>query len=67
MALERTIQQDEIKNEKRHFREEEERRYSLVGRALIKKYNEVLNKRIADISSEGISLLMDYSFPGNVR
>jgi len=33
----------------------------------ITKYNQVLNKRITAISSEGVSLLMDYSFPGNVR
>ncbi len=33
----------------------------------ITKYNQVLNKRISAISPEGISLLMDYSFPGNVR
>lgn len=33
----------------------------------IKKYNQILNKRISAISSEGLSLLIDYSFPGNVR
>ena len=33
----------------------------------IKKYNQILNKRINAISSEGVSLLFDYSFPGNVR
>ena len=33
----------------------------------IKKYNQILNKRISGISTEGISLLLYYSFPGNVR
>ena len=26
-----------------------------------------MNKRISDITSEGLSLLLDYSFPGNIR
>ncbi|MDD4896607.1 MAG: sigma-54 dependent transcriptional regulator, partial [Atribacterota bacterium] len=39
----------------------------LLLQHFIKKYNQILNKRIAHISPEGISLLMDYSFPGNVR
>ncbi len=33
----------------------------------IKRYNQILNKRISAISSGGLSLLIDYSFPGNVR
>jgi len=39
----------------------------LLLQHFIKKYNQILNKRIAHISPEGISLLIDYSFPGNVR
>ena len=33
----------------------------------IKKYNQILNKKITGISPEAISLLLDYAFPGNVR
>ena len=33
----------------------------------IKKYNQILNKRITGISPEGVFLLFNYSFPGNVR
>lgn len=39
----------------------------LLVQHFIKKYNQILNKRISHISKHGLSLLMDYSFPGNVR
>jgi len=39
----------------------------LLVQYFIKKYNRVLNKRISCLSKEGIGLLMDYSYPGNVR
>lgn len=39
----------------------------LLIQHFIKKYNQILNKRITGISPGGISLLMNYSFPGNVR
>lgn len=39
----------------------------LLVEHFIKKYNQILNKHISNISPEGISLLLDYSFPGNVR
>ncbi|HOR42158.1 MAG TPA: sigma 54-interacting transcriptional regulator, partial [Atribacterota bacterium] len=39
----------------------------LLIQHFIKKYNQILNKRISNISSEAVSLLTSYSFPGNVR
>lgn len=39
----------------------------LLIKHFIDKYNRILNKRISDITSEGLSLLLDYSFPGNIR
>ena len=33
----------------------------------IKKYNQILNKRVSGISPEALSMLVDYSFPGNIR
>jgi len=39
----------------------------LLGQHFIEKYNRILNKRISCLSKEAISLLMDYSYPGNVR
>lgn len=39
----------------------------LLVEYFIKKYNQILNKRVSHISSEGLSLLMGYSFPGNIR
>ena len=39
----------------------------LLVQHFIKKYNQILNKRITGISQKAISLLMDYTFPGNVR
>lgn len=39
----------------------------LLVQHFIKKYNQILNKRITGISQEASSLLMDYTFPGNVR
>ena len=39
----------------------------LLVNHFIEKYNRILNKRISCLSKEGINLLMDYSYPGNVR
>ncbi|NLL61890.1 MAG: sigma-54-dependent Fis family transcriptional regulator [Candidatus Atribacteria bacterium] len=39
----------------------------LLVQHFIRKYNQILNKRITGISQEAISLLMDYTFPGNIR
>ena len=39
----------------------------LLVQHFIEKYNLILNKRISCLSKEGINLLMDYSYPGNVR
>ncbi len=39
----------------------------LLGQHFIEKYNRILNKRISCLSKETIGLLMDYSYPGNVR
>ena len=39
----------------------------LLVQHFIRKYNQILNKRITSISQEAISLLMDYTFPGNIR
>ena len=39
----------------------------LLVQHFIEKYNRILNKRISCLSKEGINLLMDYSYPGNVR
>lgn len=39
----------------------------LLVQHFIEKYNRILNKRISFLSKEGIDLLMDYSYPGNVR
>jgi transcriptional regulator with PAS, ATPase and Fis domain len=33
----------------------------------IKKYNQILNKRVSGISPEALSMLIDYSYPGNIR
>lgn len=33
----------------------------------IQKYNQILNKKISGISQHALDLLMDYSFPGNIR
>ncbi len=40
---------------------------SLLCEYLIKKFNKSLNKRIKDVSGEGMELLKSYSWPGNVR
>ncbi|MDD5635588.1 MAG: sigma-54 dependent transcriptional regulator, partial [Atribacterota bacterium] len=39
----------------------------LLVNHFIKKYNQILNKRIDCISKDALSYLMDYSFPGNIR
>lgn len=39
----------------------------LLIQFFIKKYNQILNKRILGISKDALSILMDYSFPGNIR
>ena len=39
----------------------------LLVQHFIEKYNRILNKRIPCLSKEAIGLLMDYSYPGNVR
>lgn len=39
----------------------------LLVQHFVRKYNQILNKRITGISQEAISLLMDYTFPGNIR
>jgi len=39
----------------------------LLAQYFIKKYNHILNKRIEGLSKESLSLLIDYSYPGNVR
>ena len=39
----------------------------LLVQHFIEKYNRILNKRISCLSKEGSNLLMDYSYPGNVR
>jgi len=39
----------------------------LLVQHFIQKYNQILNKRISGISGHTMDLLMDYSFPGNIR
>ncbi len=39
----------------------------LLVQYFIQKYNQVLNKRISGVSQDALGLLMDYSFPGNIR
>jgi len=39
----------------------------LLVQHFIQKYNQILNKRISGVSGHTLDLLMDYSFPGNIR
>ncbi len=39
----------------------------LLATYFIQKYNQILNKHISGISEEAYDLLLNYSFPGNVR
>jgi two-component system, NtrC family, response regulator AtoC len=39
----------------------------LLAEYFIKKYNNILNKRIKSLSKESLNMLIDYTYPGNVR
>ncbi len=39
----------------------------LLVQYFIQKYNQILNKKISGVSKNVLDLLMDYSFPGNIR
>ena len=41
--------------------------YSLLVNFFIKKYRQKLKKAVEDISTEGIQILKNYTWPGNIR